>query len=99
MRAAFAAAVARTHAPRAGTRKDWVSHPADLWHHLMGISITSAAMAIPRIAPFIPMFVVVELSTIFLNLMWLLRTAGRADTAMCVAPALARAGNRHAPVE
>mmetsp|Transcript_25303 Transcript_25303/g.88303 ORF Transcript_25303/g.88303 Transcript_25303/m.88303 type:complete len:324 (-) Transcript_25303:67-1038(-) len=63
------------------TRADWLSHPADVLHHVMAISITTVVSLLPNLAPFFPMFVVVELSTIFLNLMWLLRTAGRGDTA------------------
>ncbi len=64
------------------TRALWIANKANLMHHILGLTLVGCAMAVVpdeadhAIAPFL----LVELSTLFLNAMWLLRTFGHGDT-------------------
>merc|ERR1712023_612005 len=56
-----------------------------LFHHLFGIAIICSTMASPSwpddsVKKFIPVIGTIELSTIFMSAMWLIRETGNAQT-------------------
>jgi len=62
------------------TRADWAKYKADFMHHVLAFSILGALMRMldhtPGLVGVIPPMMVVELSTVFLDIAWLLREMG-----------------------
>jgi hypothetical protein len=53
---------------------EWRDYPADILHHVLGLGLLTACMRNMRqLAPFIAIFLRLELSTVLLNLMWFFR--------------------------
>jgi hypothetical protein len=61
------------------TRQDWRAHPDAVVHHLLALGILVELLRPEGRAlnPYLPSFAVVELSTIVLNAMWILKELGR----------------------
>ncbi|EPZ31688.1 hypothetical protein O9G_000167 [Rozella allomycis CSF55] len=55
------------------SRDDWREYPAELFHHLVGFMILLGAFSSKKYSKEIPKFALLELSTILLNVNWLLR--------------------------
>eukprot|EP00735_Rhodelphis_limneticus_P008937 TRINITY_DN2400_c0_g2::TRINITY_DN2400_c0_g2_i1::g.20850::m.20850 TRINITY_DN2400_c0_g2::TRINITY_DN2400_c0_g2_i1::g.20850 ORF type:complete len:260 (-),score=32.06,TRAM_LAG1_CLN8/PF03798.11/2e+03,TRAM_LAG1_CLN8/PF03798.11/2.5e-18 TRINITY_DN2400_c0_g2_i1:877-1599(-) len=57
------------------TRQDWIKYPADAYHHLLAISCASAVFMadMQEIQMMLPKYGLLEISTLFLNIAWILR--------------------------
>ena len=61
-------------------RSSWIKDPSILLHHLMAIILNSTALCTPKIFPMCAPFAIVELSSIFLNIMYILRMTNQTNT-------------------
>lgn len=59
------------------TRADWMQYPADSIHHVLGIGLAASDIYKGALLHYIPGLFSVELSSIPLSMMWLLRQAGK----------------------
>lgn len=53
----------------------WAEDPAMVIHHTMGILLIGGTLQKPKVYPVVAPFAVIELSTVFLNIMTMLRMA------------------------
>jgi hypothetical protein len=69
------------------TRHEWSRYPSEALHHVAGFAICAGILQVqsPLAARYVAHYGLVELSTIFLNTMWLMREAGRDGTAVFTA--------------
>lgn len=61
------------------TQPDWFEYPADFFHHLVALMLALVTLRNRAVPQLLPSFMLVETSTIFLNVVWFFRTAGRDD--------------------
>eukprot|EP00742_Colponemidia_sp_Colp-10_P007243 GILJ01007786.1.p1 GENE.GILJ01007786.1~~GILJ01007786.1.p1 ORF type:complete len:254 (-),score=38.35 GILJ01007786.1:49-810(-) len=66
----------------------WLQHPLDILHHVCAISLISGGVYQQLSPTIVPHFLVVEGSTVFLCIMWLLRRFGRETSKMYMASSL-----------
>ena len=63
-------------------RSMWSQDPAMIVHHSMGILLLGAVLRKPAVYPVVAPFAVIELSTVFLNMMTMMTMAGKKGGAM-----------------
>lgn len=64
------------------TMPDWIAHPQELIHHVAAITVILGCMACKCVTEYIPRFLIVESSTVALDLMWFLKETGNASTTL-----------------
>ena len=65
-------------------RSMWAEDPAMVIHHTMGILLIGGTLQKPKVYPVVAPFAVIELSTVFLNIMTMLRMAEQDRSVACV---------------
>ena len=54
----------------------------DLLHHVCGVGVIFGAMMRRSVTEYVPRFLILESSTVFLDIMWVLKESGMANTAL-----------------